>query len=67
MATARELIGFLKRNGFIEKRQSGSHLVLKHPRTGRRTVVPVRAGDLPKGLLHRILKVAGFSLDEFME
>lgn len=59
------MLRFRKRKGFIEKRQTGSHLVLQHPKTKYRTVVPVQPGDLPKGLLHRILKDAGFSIDEF--
>ena len=65
MAVARQVVRFLKRRGFVEKRQSGSHLVLQHPLTKFRTVVPMHPGDLPKGLLHRILKDAGLSLEDF--
>ncbi len=65
MATAREVVRFLKKNGFIEKRQKGSHLVLQHPTTKYRTVIPIHSGDIPKGLLHRILKDAGFHLEDF--
>jgi len=66
MATAREVVRFLKRHGFIEKRQSGSHLVLQNPRTRYRAVVPIHPGDLPKGLLHRILKDAGLEIPDFL-
>ncbi|MBI5245489.1 MAG: type II toxin-antitoxin system HicA family toxin [Elusimicrobia bacterium] len=66
MATAREVVHFLKRKGFVEKRQSGSHLVLQHPKTRLRTVVPIHPGDLPTGLFHRILKDAGFDLADFL-
>ena len=65
MATARQVVRFLKRKGFVAKRQSGAHLVLQHPETKYRTVVPIHPGDLPKGLLHRILKDAGLSLQDF--
>jgi predicted RNA binding protein YcfA (HicA-like mRNA interferase family) len=65
MANARELLSFLLRNGYTESRQSGSHLILKHP--ARKTVVvPVHRGkDLPKGLFLRILKDAGFTIEDF--
>jgi predicted RNA binding protein YcfA (HicA-like mRNA interferase family) len=65
MANVRELLSFLLRNGYTESRQSGSHLILKHP--ARKTVVvPVHRGkDLPKGLFLRILKDAGFTIEDF--
>jgi predicted RNA binding protein YcfA (HicA-like mRNA interferase family) len=65
MATARELLSFLLHNGYTENRQTGSHLILKHP--DRKTVVvPVHRGkDLPKGLFLRILKDAGFTIEDF--
>ncbi|UCF80878.1 MAG: type II toxin-antitoxin system HicA family toxin [Acidobacteriota bacterium] len=67
MATAKQITRFLKRKGFKEKRQTGSHLVLKSPATGHRAVVPIHRGDLPKGLFLRILKDAGFSLEDYLE
>jgi predicted RNA binding protein YcfA (HicA-like mRNA interferase family) len=67
MPTAKEVIRFLKKKGFIEKRQRGSHLVLENPKTGFRTVVPVHPGDLPKGLFLKILKDAGFNLKDYLE
>ena len=65
MPTSKDVIGFLKRKGFVEKRQRGSHLVLKNPQTGYRTVVPVHPGDLPKGLFLKILKEAGFNVEDY--
>ena len=65
MPTAKEIVGFLKRKGFIEKRQRGSHLILQHPTTDYRTIVPIHPGDLPKGLFLKILKDAGFSLEDY--
>ncbi len=56
----------MKEKGFIEKRQRGSHLILQNPKTGYRTVVPMHPGDLPKGLFLRILKDAGYSLEDFL-
>jgi predicted RNA binding protein YcfA (HicA-like mRNA interferase family) len=67
MASVREILRFLLRNGYTEARQTGSHLILKH--SDRKTVVvPVHKGkDLPKGLLLRILKDAGFTFEDFLQ
>jgi mRNA interferase HicA len=65
MGRARELIAALERLGFVAHRQQGSHLVLKHSVTGKRAVVPVHGGDLPRPLLRRILKEAGVSDEQF--
>ncbi|MBI2361055.1 MAG: type II toxin-antitoxin system HicA family toxin [Deltaproteobacteria bacterium] len=67
MPTAREVVRFLKRKGFIEKRQKGSHILLQHPQTGYRTSVPMHPGDLPTGLFLKILKDAGLTLEEFRQ
>lgn len=64
MASPRELVRFLTRQGYRRARQTGSHLILEH--ASRKTlVIPVHAGDLPKGLFLKILKDAGFTLEEF--
>lgn len=65
MPNARELVRFLCAQGYVEARQTGSHLILKRP-DGKMLVVPVHRGkDLPKGLFLRILKDAGFTLEDF--
>ncbi len=64
-ATAREVVRVLKRLGFQEHRQVGSHLVMIRPSDGKRITVPMRPGDIPTGTFHRILKEAGITLDEF--
>jgi predicted RNA binding protein YcfA (HicA-like mRNA interferase family) len=65
MPKARELVRFLCANGYIETRQAGSHLILKHPDRKTLTVPIHRGKDLPKGLFLRILKDAGFTIEEF--
>jgi len=42
------VIRALKRAGFVEDRQRGSHLMLFHPESNARTVVPVHAGKTIK-------------------
>ena len=66
--TAKQLIRFLKKQGFVEDRQSGSHLTLKHLTKNRTATVPVHTGtDIGKGLLKKILSDAGYTLDEFLK
>ncbi|MGB2623672.1 MAG: type II toxin-antitoxin system HicA family toxin [Candidatus Acidiferrum sp.] len=65
MPNARELVRFLCANGYVESRQTGSHLILKHTERKMLAVPMHRGKDLPKGLFLRILKDAGFTLEEF--
>ncbi len=65
---AEQLIRALKRAGFEEKRQKGSHLHLRRESDKRRVTVPIHKGrDLPAGTLHGILKDADLSIEEFQE
>lgn len=65
--TARELISFLKSQGFVEDRQSGSHLTLRHDGRKISVTIPVHTGaDMGRGLAVRILKDAGFSIEEYL-
>jgi predicted RNA binding protein YcfA (HicA-like mRNA interferase family) len=64
---ARELVGFLHSQGFVRDRQAGSHLTLFHPGSGRTVTVPIHGGvDIGRGLAVRILKDAGFTVDDFL-
>ena len=65
--TARELVRFLKSQGFAEQRQSGSHLTLFHAGRGVSVTVPVHTGvDIGRGLAVRILRDAGFSVEDYL-
>lgn len=65
--TAREIIRFLKTQGFVEDRQSGSHLTLRHETRSVSVTIPVHTGvDLGRGLAARILKDAGFSVEDYL-
>jgi len=64
--TAKELVSFLKKQGFVEIRQAGSHLTLFHEGLRTAVTVPTHTGcDLGRGLATRILKDAGFSAEDF--
>lgn len=62
--TAKEILRKLLKAGFVEKRQSGSHKVLRHP-DGRQTYVSIHTGDVPTGTLRSILKQANLTEEEF--
>jgi predicted RNA binding protein YcfA (HicA-like mRNA interferase family) len=65
--TAQELIRFLKSHGFKEDRQSGSHLTLRHEGRNVSVTIPVHTGcDVGRGLAVRILKDAGFSVEDYL-
>jgi len=60
----REVLRVLKLIGFEEKRQTGSHRILRHP-DGRQVVVPMHPRVLPMGTFRRILKQAGLTPEGF--
>ena len=65
--TAREMVRFLKGQGFVEDRQSGSHLTLWHRERNLSVTIPLHTGcDLGRGLAVRILKDAGFSVEDYL-
>ena len=53
------MIKLLKKNGFVEVRQVGSHKQFVNKETGRKTTVPFHVGDLTIGTEQSILKQAG--------
>jgi predicted RNA binding protein YcfA (HicA-like mRNA interferase family) len=56
--TAREAINRLRREGWIERRGKGAHVIFK--KDGRRVVVSNHAGDIPTGTLRAIGEQAGW-------
>lgn len=62
--TGRELVAILRRHGFENDRQSGSHVIMIHP-DGRRVTVPVHAGrTLGKGLLRSLIADAQLTRED---
>ncbi|MFZ0959613.1 MAG: type II toxin-antitoxin system HicA family toxin [Terriglobia bacterium] len=65
--TAHELVRFLQTQGFAEDRQAGSHLTLWHAGRNVSVTIPVHTGcDIGRGLAVRILKDAGFSVEDYL-
>lgn len=57
--TPNEMIRLLKKNGFQEIRQNGSHKFFENKQTNRRTSVPYHKTGLHTGIEQAILKQAG--------
>ena len=57
--TPREMIKHLKKNGFEEISQNGSHVKMKNQVTGKTVIVPYHSKAMKKGLEQAIVKQAG--------
>ena len=65
--TGDEVVRALKRAGFIMDRRRGSHVILVHPQSRKRVVVPLHTGKIVKpGTLSGILDDAGLSTEELL-
>lgn len=53
------MIRLLKKNGFKEVSQNGSHVKMKNEITGKQIIIPYHSTVLKKGLEQAILKQAG--------
>ncbi len=63
----REVLTILKKLGFSEVRQRGSHKQYRHS-DGRCTTVPFHQGrDISPILLRQIIKDIGLTVDEFIK
>ena len=63
--SGKEMIAVLKRHEFIEARQKGSHVRMKHG-DGRATTVPLHK-ELDRGTLRAILRQSGLSVDDLLD
>ena len=55
----REMVKLLKKHGFVEVSQNGSHLKMLNEKSNRTTIVPIHARDLTVSTQNKILKQAG--------
>lgn len=61
--SAREICAVLEKNGFVFRRQKGSHRIFFRATDKRRVTVPMHSGDLRVTTLRSILKQSGLSLE----
>lgn len=64
--TSRDVLAALKKAGFVEHHQRGSHLYVFHPGKRHMTCVPIHSGDLPRGTVRGIIKQSGLTVEEFV-
>ena len=62
-----EVVAALKRAGFVEKRQKGSHVILWSEKRRLTTIVALHSRDIAKPTLQDILKQAGLTEEEFLK
>jgi predicted RNA binding protein YcfA (HicA-like mRNA interferase family) len=66
LLSSKELCRFLESQGFVCKRQKGSHRFYRH-KDGRSTVVPIHSNkDIKRVLLKAILDEIGMTREEFL-
>lgn len=60
-----EVIRALERLGFVMRKQTGGHVILRHPGNKRVVSVPFHSGDIKRGLLFGIIKHSGVTQEQF--
>lgn len=63
--SGREVRGALERAGFVFRRQSGSHMILRRDNPYARVVVPDHK-QVRIGTLRRIISDSGLTIEQFM-
>jgi len=61
------VIKILKKVGFRERRQTGSHLILRCSETGKIIPIPIHSKEIKKGTLLSILKQAELTKEQFIK
>lgn len=64
--TPQELVKFFLKQGFVIKRQVGSHARLVHP-DGRKVTIAIHHKPIAPGTLQSILRQANLTRDEFLK
>lgn len=66
VVSGKKCIKVLSKAGFYFKRQEGSHIILRRDAPFAQVVVPDHK-ELDRGTLRSIIRMAGLSVDEFVE
>jgi predicted RNA binding protein YcfA (HicA-like mRNA interferase family) len=64
---SKKFVKALKKLGFEEKRQTGSHLILYNPETKKTIPVPIHVKDLKVGLIRGVLREIEVSPEDFLK
>lgn len=66
IVSGEETVRALERAGFVFRRQTGGHKILRHPEMKITVPVPIHGGkDLRPGTLRGIIRDAGLTVEEF--
>ena len=66
--TGEEAVRAFGKTGYTLDRVKGSHHILRHPKRAPRLSIPVHKGRTAgAGLLGRQIKIAGLTVEEFIE
>ena len=63
----RQIVKVLEKLGYVQKRQTGSHLIMFNPQNKKILPVPIHNKDVKHGLLRGIIKESGSSEKEFLK
>lgn len=63
----RDLEKILLKNGFVIKRQTGSHRIYHNFKTEKTTVIPYHSKDIAQGTVRSIIKQSGLNEDKFFK
>lgn len=65
--SAKDVLAALKRAGWVEVRQVGSHIRLRHPDRREHVTIAIHGGTMPLGTLKNVINQTGLSVQEFKE
>lgn len=63
----KEIVSILQKLGFVQKRQTGSHLIMYNSKLKQTIPVPMHNKDLKTGTLRSIIKQADSSEEKFLK
>lgn len=64
---SKEVVSILQKLGYVQKRQTGSHLIIQNSKLNRIIPVPMHTKDIKKGTLKSIIKQAESTEEEFIK
>jgi len=65
--SGREVVSALRKIGYEQDRQKGSHIVLRQTSYSHRRIVVPNHREVSKGTLRAIIRQAGLTVQEFIE
>lgn len=64
---AREIVKILGKLGYVQKRQTGSHLIMYNSNSRKTIPVPIHTKELKRGLVKGIIKQVDSTEKEFLK